>query len=277
MTSAEEKARLGNVDPDTPSIARVYDYALGGKDWFPVDRAAFEHLRTVVPHQADVGKTNRRWLERVVRYVTQIGGVRQILDLGSGLPTQKNTHEVAQEFGAEVEVVYVDNDPMCVTRSRELLQANEFTHFLDLDLTEPARVMTDAGVNRYLDLDQPLLLMQCGTLHHLDDDRDPAGIMAEYIRRLPSGSYVMISHFFDPGAADPELHTLARRAEQALHDEGLGTGRWRTREELTPLFDGVELLAPGLVQLHQWWPGGPGHRAPWPEELLIVGGLGRKP
>ncbi|WP_280266288.1 SAM-dependent methyltransferase [Nocardia wallacei] len=267
----------GGIDPTVPSIARVYDYALGGENWFDIDRQVFEHLRTVVPHQSDVGRTNRRWLERVVRYVTREAGIDQILDLGSGLPTQKNTHEVAQELGRKVEVVYADNDPVCVARARELLEADDDTHFLDLDLTAPAAVLADPDVRRHLDLDRPLLLMQCGTLHHVEDDGDPAGIMREYIRLLPSGSYVMISHFFDPGDEDEQLHELARRAERALHDEGLGTGRWRTRAELEPLFDGLELLPPGLVPLHRWWPGGPALREPWPEERLIAGAVGRKP
>ncbi|WP_378740497.1 SAM-dependent methyltransferase [Nocardia brasiliensis] len=277
MSSPDDRTRLGTVDPATPSIARVYDYALGGNDWFEIDRQVYEHMKTVVPHQDDVGAANRRWLERVVRYLTRVAGIDQILDLGSGLPTRKNTHEVAQELGAEVVVVYVDNDPVCVARGRELLEANDCTHFLDLDLTQPDAVLDDPAVNRYLDLDRPLLLMQCGTLHHVDDDGDPAGIMRRYIDRLASGSYVMISHFFDPGAADEQLHTLARRAERALNEEGLGTGRWRTRGEIEAFFDGLEMIPPGLVQLDDWWPGGPALRTRWPEEQLIIGGVGRKP
>lgn len=267
---------IEGIDPSRPSIARVYDYALGGKDWLEIDRQVYEHFKKVVPHQDDVGAANRRWLERVVRYLTRDIGIKQVLDLGSGLPTQKNTHEIAQEFDPEVPVVYVDNDPVCVAHGRRLLEANEFTHFLDLDLTEPAQVMDDPEVNRYLDLDRPLVLMQCGTLHHIDDDGDPAGIMREYIRRLPAGSYVMISHFFDPQEENPELHDLARRAERALKDEGLGTGRWRSRDELTALFGDLELMAPGLVELDDWWPGGPALRTRWPDEHLILGGVGRK-
>jgi hypothetical protein len=150
-------------------------------------------------------------------------------------------------------------------------------NFLDLDLTKPDEVLGHPAVNQYLDLSKPLLMMQCGTLHHVDDDRDPAGIMAEYIERLAPGSYVMISHFFDPGDEDAELHQLARRAERALHDEGLGPGRWRTREELMPFFDGLELLEPGLVPLDDWWPWGPDERERVPDEYLIIGGVGRKP
>ncbi|WP_256671595.1 SAM-dependent methyltransferase [Nocardia cyriacigeorgica] len=267
----------GRVDPDTPSIARVYDYGLGGSDWFEIDRKVYEHLLTVVPNQNAVGAANRRFLERVVRYLTSQAGITQILDLGSGLPTQKNTHQIAQELGTEVMVVYVDNDPVCVRRGKELLETNEYTHFLDLDLTEPAEVLGHPAVNQYLDLSKPLLMMQCGTLHHVDDDRDPAAIMGEYVDALAPGSFAMISHFFDPGTEDDELHQLARRAERALHDEGLGTGRWRTREELMPYFDGLELLEPGLVPLDDWWPWGPDERERVPDEYLIIGGVGRKP
>ncbi|WP_454197867.1 SAM-dependent methyltransferase [Nocardia sp. Marseille-Q1738] len=277
MTSAEGSTRLAGVDPNTPSIARVYDYALGGTNWFEVDREAYEHLKKVVPHQDDVGTANRRWLERVVRYVTRSAGIDQILDLGSGLPTQKNTHEIAQELDAEVTVVYVDNDPVCATRGRELLEANERTHFLGLDLTRPTDVFGNPAIGEFLDLDRPLLLMQCGTLHHIDDDQDPAGIMRRYVERLAPGSYVMISHFFDPADEDEYLHGLARQAERALRDERLGTGRWRTRAEIQAFFAGLDMVPPGLVELHDWWPGGPALRTPWPDERLIIGGLGRKP
>ncbi|MEU2175471.1 SAM-dependent methyltransferase [Nocardia sp. NPDC019219] len=276
MTSAEASTRLAGVDPDVPSIARVYDYALGGTDWFESDRQVYQHLKKAVPHQDDVGAANWRWLERAVRYVTRSAGVDQVLDLGSGLPTRKNTHEIAQELGAEVAVVYVDNDPVCVARGRELLEANERTHFLDLDLTRPAEVLDDPAVNHYLDLTRPVLLMQCGTLHHVDDEQDPAGIMRRYIDRLAPGSYVMISHFYDPADENEHLHALARLAERALHDEGLGTGRWRTRAEIQSFFDGLDMVPPGLVELHEWWPGGPALRTPWPDERLILGGVGRK-
>ncbi|WP_063020848.1 SAM-dependent methyltransferase [Nocardia niwae] len=276
MTSAEASTRLAGVDPDVPSIARVYDYALGGTDWFESDRRVYQHLKKAVPHQDDVGAANRRWLERAVRYVTRSAGVDQILDLGSGLPTQKNTHEIAQELGAEVAVVYADNDPICVARGRELLEANERTHFLDLDLTRPDEVLDDPAVNHYLDLTRPVLLMQCGTLHHVDDDQDPAGIMRRYIERLAPGSYVMISHFYDPADENEHLHALARLAERALHDEGLGTGRWRTRAQIQAFFDGLDMVPPGLVELHEWWPGGPALRTPWPDERLILGGVGRR-
>ncbi|GAA5063032.1 SAM-dependent methyltransferase [Nocardia callitridis] len=265
------------LDPRTPSIARVYDYALGGTNWLEVDREVYEHMKTVVPHQDDVGKANRRWLERVVRYVTRERGIDQVLDLGSGLPTQKNTHEVAQELDAQVEVVYVDNDPVCVARGRELLATNTRTHFLDLDLTAPATVLADPQLRQHLDFDRPLLLIQCGTLHYVDDDGEAAAIMREYIRALAPGSHVMLSHFFDPGAEHPQLHELARGAERALNHDGLGAGKWRTRAQLEPLFDGLELLAPGLVELDEWWPAGPPTRVPWPDEHLILGGLGRKP
>ena len=275
MTSTH-RSHTEDIDPTVPSVARMYDYALGGKNWFDIDRRVYEHFKTVVPHQDDVGLANRRWLERVVRYVTHAVGLNQVLDLGSGLPTQKNTHEVAQEFGNPATVVYADNDPACVARGRELLATNDATHFLDLDLTDPAAVWSHPELGRHLDLNRPLLLMQCGTLHHVDDGDEAAQIMHDYVRRLPAGSYVMISHFFDPGDEDEQLHRLARRAEQALHDEGLGTGRWRTRAEIGALFDGLTMVEPGLVTPDRWWPSGPPVRDPWPDELLLIGGLGRK-
>jgi len=268
------------VDGDetrVPSIARVYDYGLGGSEWYEIDRTVYEHLKTVVPHQDEVGATNRAWLERIVRYTTTYVGIDQVLDVGSGLPTRQNTHQIARELGDEVTVVYVDNDPACARRGPELVADDDYVHFLDLDLTRPEELLNDATLNSHLDLNRPVLLMHCGTLHHVADDDEPAAIAAEYTRRLASGSYVMLSHFFDPGPENPELHDLARRAERALKDEGLGTGRWRTRAELEPFFAGLELLEPGIVAPNDWWPSGPRIRTDWPDERLLACGLGRKP
>ncbi|WP_280463176.1 SAM-dependent methyltransferase [Nocardia carnea] len=279
---SESASRVGDrapvgVDTTRPSIARVYDYSLGGKDNYAVDRAAYAQVLKVAPRQGDVSIMHRRWLHRVVRYLTGEVGIDQILDIGAGLPTVANTHEVAQRLNPEVKVVYVDNDPVCNAHGRVLLERNENTHFVSGDLLEDGTLLENRQVLQYLDLDRPIVLMVCGLLHHLEDGLDPAAVMADYIQRLPAGSYVAVTNFWDPAGEDLVLHDLARNLERAFTEEGLGSGWYRTREQMLAYFAGLELLAPGLVELEQWWPSGPLGREPFPEERLMLGGVGSKP
>ncbi|NIJ12224.1 hypothetical protein FHU38_002568 [Saccharomonospora amisosensis] len=265
------------LDTSKPSIARVYDASLGGKDNYEVDRQAYQRLLDVAPHQSEVSKMNRRWLVRVVRYLAKDIGIDQFLDLGSGLPTAENTHQVAQHSNPEARVVYVDIDPVCSAHGRALLEENEETRFVEGDLTKPAELLADPRINGFLDFDRPVVLMQCGTLHHVPDEGDPAGIMRAYIDALAPGSHVALTHFWDPCDEDPALHEQARKQEHMLTKLGLGSGWWRSRERIAELFGDLELLPPGLVELDRWWPTGPALREPWPEEHLILGGVGRKP
>jgi hypothetical protein len=264
------------ADITRPSIARVNDYSLGGKDNYDVDRAAFERVLAVAPQQREVSRMNRDWLYRVVRYLAGQAGIDQFLDVGAGLPAVVNTHEVAQLGNRTARVVYVDNDPLCAAHGRAILAQNAFTHFVCGDLLEQGTLLAHREVLRYLELDRPVGLIVCGLLHHLHDALDPAGVMREYIERLPRGSYVAISHFWDPAGEDPELHRLAARLQRALVDGGLGSGWYRTREQIRAYFCGLELLEPGLVHLDDWWPAGPALQAR-PPEALMLGGLAHKP
>lgn len=264
------------ADTGRPSIPRVYDYSLGGKDNYEVDRAAFERIRRMAPRQGDVHIMNRRWLTRAVRSLAEGAGVRQFLDLGAGLPTRDPLHIVAQECGrGDAQFVYIDNDPLCVAHGRVMLERNGNTHYLPGDLTDPAAIVDKAG--RYLDLQQPVAVLLGAVLHHLGDDDDPAGIVARYIDLLPAGSYLAITHYCDPGPGRPELHELARALERAHMDEEFGSGRYRSPERIRALFGSLDLVEPGLTPLDEWWPQGPPVRAAAPEERLILGGLGRKP
>ncbi|WP_007023847.1 SAM-dependent methyltransferase [Saccharomonospora iraqiensis] len=273
----DERPPSAELDTTRPSIARVYDAFLGGKDNYAVDRAVYEQVKKVVPHQAEVGWMNRAFLVRVVRYLADVVGVDQFLDLGSGLPTVQNTHQVAQQNNPRARVVYVDNDPVCNAHGRALLEENDRTHFVEADLTEPKALLAHPGVTAPLDLTRPVALMQIGTLHHVSDEQDPAAIMREYVDALPSGSYVTLTHFWDPGDEDPELHRRAVELERTVWETGMGTGWWRGRDAIGALFGGLEPLPPGLVELHEWWPDGPATREPWPEEHLMLGGLAHKP
>ncbi|MGW9309690.1 SAM-dependent methyltransferase [Saccharomonospora azurea] len=264
------------LDPTKPTVARIYDASLGGKDNYEVDRQIFELIKQVAPHQGDVSWMNRRFLVRAVRYLTELVGMDQFLDLGSGLPTVQNTHEVAQFSNPEAKVVYVDNDPICNAHGRALLEENEYTRFVEADLTKPADVLAHPEITGHLELDRPLVLMQIGTLHHVADDEDPVGVMRHYVDALPSGSYVVLTHFWDPADENPEWSKQAHDLEAKLRGANVGTGFWRTREQIEEFFGGAELLEPGLVQLDDWWPAGPRRREPWPEEHLMLGGVAVK-
>ncbi|WP_459546339.1 SAM-dependent methyltransferase [Nocardia sp. X0981] len=265
------------MDTTRASIARVYDYSLGGKDNYDVDRAAYAAILEVAPRQGDVSIMNRRWLHRVTRHLAGPAGIDQFLDIGAGLPTVANTHEVAQQQNPDAQVVYVDNDPVCNAHGRVLLEQNENTHFVPSDLLEAGTLLRHPAVTRYLDMDRPIGLILCGLLHHVDDELDPAGLVRNYVDLLPPGSYVAISHFHDPGPAEPELHVLAKELERRFTEKGLGSGWYRTTQQILEYFCGLELIEPGLVQLDDWWPAGPALRERFPEERVMVGGVAYKP
>lgn len=262
------------VDPSRASVARSYDAALGGKDNFAVDRQALQRQMEVFPAAPLVARANRRWLVRAVGHLADHAGADQFLDLGSGLPTVENTHEVAQRYHEEAKVVYVDHDPAVNAYGRALLENDESTFVATADLTEPDEVLALPEVRR-LDFTRPVVLMQCGTMHHVPDELAPERIMQRYVDALPSGSYVALSHFWDPadGSADAEL---ARRYEHVVTSE-VGSGFWRSTERILAMLPGLELLEPGLVPLNDWWPSGPRLEPPHEGEALIVGCLARKP
>jgi hypothetical protein len=265
------------VDTTRASIARVHDYSLGGKDNYAVDRAAYARVLEVAPHQGDVSVMNRRWLHRVVRYMAGRAGVDQFLDIGAGLPTAPPpVHEVAQSENRGATVVYVDNDPVCNAHGRVLLEQNEDTHFISADFLEAGTLFENKDVRRYLELSRPVGVIVSGLLSHVDDALDPAAVMREYAARMPPGSYLAISHAYDPGDEDTAGHDLARSMERAFVDGGLGSGWFRTREQIGEFFGGLELIEPGLVPLNDWWPSGPVFRDPHPEECLVLGGVAVK-
>jgi hypothetical protein len=264
------------ADTTRPSIARVYNYSLGGKDNYDIDRAAFEHVLEIAPRQGEVSQMNRRWLHRVVRYLAAPAGIDQFLDIGAGLPTAVNTHQIVQQENPEAKVVYVDNDPVCSAHGRVLLEQNENTYFVAGDILEKGTLLENKNILHYLDPKRPIGVLICGLLHHLDDDLDPPGVMHEYITRLPVGSYVAITNFWDPAEEDPELHVLAKRLERAFTEKGLGSGWYRTREQQLAYFEGLELIPPGFTELEDWWPSGPADRQRLPEERVVIGGVGYK-
>ncbi|PZF95133.1 SAM-dependent methyltransferase [Micromonospora endophytica] len=248
-----DEAAPPGIDTSIPSVARVYDFFLGGKDNFEVDRQVAAHALRITPDGPAAGQANRAFLRRVVRYLVAEVGLDQFLDIGSGLPTQGNVHEVAIEHNPKARVVYVDNDPIVLTHGRALLAEEGTATVIQADIRSPQEILHHPDVRRFLDFDRPVGLLLFAILHHLGDDENPKAVAAELIDALPSGSYVAISHFRDPGEQAPEASRKAREVER-IFNESLGTGRWRRDEEILDFADGLTVLEPGLVPLAEWRP-----------------------
>jgi hypothetical protein len=264
------------IDTTKASIARVYDAFLNGKDNYEIDREVLRQVQQVAPEAVLLGTDNRSFLIRVTRFIASQTGITQFLDCGSGLPTAENTHQVAQRIQPDSCVVYIDNDPVVLAHGRALLEENEQTHFSAADIFDPRQILDDEIVRKYLDFSQPIALFHIGTLHHYDGERSPQSIMAEYIDALPSGSYVALSHFYDP-ETDPELVELSRKMEQVFLHSPMGSGVFRTHAEIAGMFPGLELIEPGLVRCADWWPDGPRVKPLYPVQKCIAGAVGRKP
>ncbi|QFU86795.1 SAM-dependent methyltransferase [Amycolatopsis sp. YIM 10] len=263
------------IDTSKPSIARVYDAFVGGKDNYEVDREVLRYIQEVAPEAILVGRQCRAWLIRVVRFLAGQAGIDQFLDLGSGLPTAENTHEEAQRLNAEARVVYVDNDPTVAAHGRALLEENEHTRFLMADLRNPAEILASDVVTRHFDLSRPVGLIQSNSLHHVADDEDPVGIMQTYVDALAPGSYVAISHLHNPD--DGSSRAKLAVESQARFNEMMGSCYYRTRGEIAELFRGLEMVEPGLTHLFEWWPNGPRLTEPSDGEYNLLGGVARKP
>ncbi|MGW4532387.1 SAM-dependent methyltransferase [Nocardia sp. NPDC004340] len=262
------------VDTTRASIARVYDAALNGKDNFEVDRAVLDQVREVAPGVAELAWANRDFLIRVCRFLAKEAGIDQYLDLGSGLPTAENTHQVVQRVDPGSSVVYVDNDPMVLAHARALLAGNPRTTIVEADIFRPFEVVKHPDIREELDFSRPIALFQIGTLHHYAAD-DVAAVMRSYLDVLPSGSYVAIAHFLDPETA--EHSDLARKMEEKFVHSPMGSGRFRTRDEIHALFGNLTMIEPGLVLCDEWWPDGPQLTPLSPVRHCIAGGVGFKP
>jgi len=259
----------GGIDTTTPNVARIYDYLLGGKDNFAADREAARQLIEAIPDVAAIARDNRSFLGRVVRYLATRGGIRQFLDLGGGLPTQANVHELAQGVAPGARVVYVDNDPVVASHGRALLASGGQVGMVFGDLRDPAGILRHPDVLALLDLAQPVAVLCTSTLHFIADEAEPHAIIAEYRDRMAPGSYLAISHGTleeDPGGEGGKAETVYRQASSQLHVRPL--------PEVRRFFDGLELVEPGLTWITEWRPE-PG-TAPTGRRHSMRGGVGRK-
>jgi hypothetical protein len=264
------------IDLRTPSVARVYDFLLGGKDHFAVDREMAEKALAIAPDGREAALANRAFLRRAVRYLAAEAGVRQFIDLGSGLPTQGNVNEIAHAVDPTARVVYVDNDPTVLAHGRALLADDATTTVVKADVVHPEQVVDHPEVRKYIDFGQPVGVLLVAILHHVNDDDDPARIAATLRSAVPSGSYLALSHFHNPGDANPEVARQAAAVEKVFN-ESLGTGHWRSREEILDFLGDFDIVEPGLVPLAEWRPD-PVDPSP-PQDLSydqILGAVARK-
>jgi hypothetical protein len=256
-----------DIDTGVAHISRVYNYWLGGKDNFAADREAAELVVTSYPTVLDSVRAQREFLGRAVHFLAGQAGIRQFLDLGTGLPSADNTHEVAQRVAPQARIVYVDNDPTVLAHARALLAGNPqgATAYLDADLRDTSAILARASAT--LDFSEPVAVMLIGSLHCLPDSDDPVGIVHHLLDAVPPGSYLVIAHpASDIHAA--EIGTAANRLNQVM----AAPVTLRPHAEVARFFDGLDLVEPGLVQLHRWRavPADPG------AELANYGGVARK-
>ena len=258
-----------DVDMSRPSIARVYDFLLGGKENLEIDRRAANRFLNVVPEAGQIARDNREFLRRALRFLVGEAGIRQVIDVGSGLPTAGNAHELAHEFAPHVRVVYVDNDPVVLAHGRALLDRDQITTIIRADLRRPETIFEHEDATKLIDFSRPCAVLLAGILHHLHDKEDPYGATAHIVERLVPGSYLLVSNFLD----DDEPR--AKAAERAFMDSGLRRGRFRTWAEQRRFFEGLELVEPGFVYVNDWRPD---ERTSNEDAVrtLHAGGIGRK-
>ncbi|MEU7799994.1 SAM-dependent methyltransferase [Micromonospora arborensis] len=235
------------IDTSVPHSARIWNYWLGGKDNFEVDRLAGEQVRELFPAMIETARESRAFLSRAVRFLAGEAGIRQFLDVGTGLPTADNTHQVAQRVNPQSRVVYVDNDPMVLAHARALLVGSPegLTRYVHADLREPQAVLRQAG--DHLDLGQPVAVLLFGVLGHVGDDDEAVGIIRALLDAVPSGSYLALSDGTDTSEAVVESH-------RQYNESGALPYHLRSPERIARFFDGLELVEPGLVPFTHWRP-----------------------
>jgi S-adenosyl methyltransferase len=272
VTTAESQDIPREIDTSRPHSARVYDFMIGGKNHFEADREAARKVLAVLPTGNIGPRENRGFLGRAVRFLAAEAGIRQFLDIGTGLPTTSNVHEVAQQAAPSARIVYVDNDPLVLVHARALLTSapEGRTAYIEEDLRNPAAILAHPVTQEMLDFSQPVALILAGVLHFVVDEDSPAAIVATLTGALPSGSYVVASHISPEHS--PEGTTAAQRS---MRGSGIPVQPRESDEFARIAFDGLELVPPGVVLVSEWRPSRTGPR-PTPAEVGVYGGVARK-
>jgi hypothetical protein len=258
------------IDTTVPHSARIWNYWLGGKDNDPVDRAAGDQYRDIYPEIVEVARASRQFLTRAVRYLAGEARIRQFLDIGTGLPTADNTHEVAQRVAPACRVVYVDNDPLVLTHARALLASTPqgVTDYIDADLRDPDKILDAA---RTLDFTQPIALTLIGIVGHVGDDDEARSIVRRLLQAVPSGSYLAVCD------GTNVISKAGVEAQQRYNQSGAVPYHLRSPEQIAGLFNGLELVDPGVVSCPRWRPDPADAGGGLPTEVDAFGGVGRKP
>ena len=259
------------IDTGKANIARVYDYWLGGSNNFRADQDAARAMIAIEPNIRGIARANRAFLGRAVRFLATEAGIRQFIDIGSGIPTGRNVHEVAQEAAPGSRVVYADIDEVAVAHSRLLLEDNADTAVIQADVREPDSILTAPETQLLIDLSQPVGLLLVSVLHFLDSSDDPWQVMAHLRDALAPGSYLVLSH--GTGEAKPDV---AAAANTVYLSRVSARGDHRSRAEILRFFDGFELVDPGLVYLTQWRPDDPAEEAADASQYWLLAGVGRR-
>jgi hypothetical protein len=266
----EDRRAPASLDTSTPNFARIADYFLGGKDNFAADRQAAEEILAIAPEIRTMAREALDFHARVIRYM--VGqGITQFINIGAGLPTHLNTHQMAQSLTPDARVVYVARDPVVLSHSRALLATDARTGVVEGDILHPTELFADPGLRRVIDTERPLVILTLNSLHFIPDEDDPFKRVAELRDLMPQGGYLVIGHaVFDsrPEAAAP-IVDVYRRVFNRMEDAS------RTRAEVLGFFDGLELIEPGLVYIRQWRPDNP-LNVYRPEKVWLVGGVARK-
>jgi hypothetical protein len=240
---------LPDIDTSVAHSARIYDYVLGGKDNFEADRKAAEAVIAANPNLATAMRENRALLRRIVRFLAADAGITQFLDIGTGLPTSPNVHEIAQSITPGARIVYVDNDPIVLAHARALLTSNTqgATTYIDADARDPDKILSHPRLQDTLDMSQPVGLILMGIMHLITDEDDAQGMVSRYVAALPPGSYLAIhqptTDVFEPG--------VGAGVTAAYRDAGIPV-QYRTRDEFAGFLDGLELVPPGITITSEW-------------------------
>jgi hypothetical protein len=240
--------------PDIPSAARIYDYLLGGKDNYPADRAVGESMIAQLPNVRLAVEWNRAFLRRVVRYLVGEAGIRQIIDIGAGMPTAGPTHEIARQACPAAKVVYVDHDPVVLAHARSMLHGVPNTAIIRQDLLKPDAILADPVLRGMIDFDEPVAFMFLSILHFVSGEDDPAGLIARLLAPFPAGSHVAISHATPDSV--PEVSDVER-----VFDEATEQAHVRSRSDIAKLVTGMDMIEPGLAWPPEWRPD-PGDEIP---------------
>ena len=258
------------TDPDKASVARMYDAMLGGRHNFAIDREAVAAFTAIDPQVRTLARANRAFLGRAVRFLVD-SGIRQFIDLGSGIPTQGNVHEVAQAAAPGAKVVYVDNDPVAVAHSASLLADNPDADIVDADIRQPARVLASPQVRKLIDFEQPVAVLMITILHFVTPEENPAGIVAAFRDALPAGSWLALTH-----ATNEDRPDTAAAVGKLYKSKATSPVTARSHDEIHSLFTGFDLVDPGLVHVPLWRPGPDDVIPDNPSEYWVYAGVGRK-